>query len=293
MKLYPKFRYGLSALAAIFIALSSGAQDSEPPEQRAFYLFMSGKVSAQAKKQFYPVESFDGKRLNLDGYKRALKPAKNLNCTLSPLMVISPYYTEIRDLEYSFDSAAEKFRTMMIINEMNAEQMRFEAGNEFEKAVANLGGRSSGPPLTQQDLDNMELDELTKEQKEAELLKSGLNKLIDSIYVRCTLVPDRSVDNAFAAAVIRIEVMGDSDERVSFVRIAPVGDLEAGIGKPVKFECSFPELRAGDADIDLFLFDGDGKHIATNRSRGLKKLTAEELEEFRNLEKKAQEKKAG
>ncbi|GEM_PF-724588 len=293
MILYPKIRYGLSTLAAIAIALPSQAQDSESPKERAFYLFMSGKVSAQAQNQFYPLESFDGKRLSLDGYKRSLKPAKNLNCTLSPLMVISPYYAEIRDLEYSFDSNAEKFRTMMIINEMSAEQMRFEAGNEFEKAVANLGGRSSGPPLTQQDMDNMELDELTKEQKEAELIKSGLNKLIDSIYVRCTLVPDRSVENAYAAAVIRIEAMGDNEDRVSFVRIAPIGDLAAGVGKPVKFECSFPELRAGDANIDLFLFDGDGKHIATNRSRGLKKLTAEELEEFRNLEKKAQKRKAG
>ncbi len=293
MTTYPNFKYGLSILGAMLIPLASQAQEPQSPEQKAFYLFMSGKVSAQTNKQFYPVESFDGKRLNLDGYNRALKPTKSLNCTLSPLMVISPFYTEIRDLEYSFDSNAEKFRTMMVINEMSAEQMRFEAGNEFEKAVANLGGQGDSVPFTQQDIDNIELDELTKEQKEAELLKSGLNKLIDSIYVRCTLVPDRSVENAFAAAVIRIEAMGDSDNRVSFVRIAPIGTLEAGIGKPIKFDCSFPELRAGDADIDLFLFDGDGKHIATNHSRGLKKLTTEELEEFRNLDKKAKSKSLG
>jgi len=293
MKAYPKFRYGLSILTAIFIPLASHAQDSESPETRAFYLFMSGKVSAQAKKQFYPVESFDGKRLNLDGYKRTLKPTKNLNCTLSPLMVISPYYAEIRDLEYSFDSNTEKFRTMMVINEMNAEQMRFEAGNEFEKAVANMDRQGNSVPFTQQDIDNIELDELTKDQKEDELLKAGFNKMIDSLYVRCTLVPDRSVDNAYATAVIRIEAAGNSDDRISFVRIAPIGSLEAGIGKPVKFESSFPELRAGNADIDLFIYDGDGKHIATNRSRGLQKLTPEELEELRNLDKQAREKKAG
>jgi len=293
MKAYPKFGYGLSVLAAIFIALSSQAQDSESPEQRDFYLFMSGKVSAQVKKQFYPVESFDGKRLNLDGYKRTLTPTKNLNCSLSPLMVISPYYGEIRDLEYSFDSNAEKFRTMMVIKEMNAEQMRFEAGNEFEKAVANMDRQGDSVPFTQQDIDNIALDELTKDQKEDELLKAGLNKLIDSIHVRCTLVPDRSIENAFAAAVIRIDAMGNSGDRISFVRIAPIGDLQAGIGKTIKFESVFPELRAGNADIDLFLFDGDGKHIATNRSRGLQKLTPEELEEFRNLDKRAKAKKAG
>ena len=293
MKAYPKFRYGLSILTAIFIPLASHAQDSESPETRAFYLFMSGKVSAQAKKQFYPVESFDGKRLNLDGYKRTLKPTKNLNCTLSPLLVISPYYAEIRDLEYSFDSNTEKFRTMMVINEMNAEQMRFEAGNEFEKAVANMDRQGNSVPFTQQDIDNIELDELTKDQKEDELLKAGFNKMIDSLYVRCTLVPDRSVDNAYATAVIRIEAAGNRDDRISFVRIAPIGSLEAGIGKPVKFESSFPELRAGNADIDLFIYDGDGKHIATNRSRGLQKLTPEEPEELRNLDKQAREKKAG
>ncbi|MEC7906647.1 MAG: hypothetical protein VYC82_05435 [Verrucomicrobiota bacterium] len=293
MKAYPKFRYGLSILTAIFIPLASHAQDSESPETQAFYLFMSGKVSAQAKKQFYPVESFNGKRLNLDGYKRTLKPSKNLNCTLSPLMVISPYYAEIRDLEYSFDSNTEKFRTMMVINEMNAEQMRFEAGNEFEKAVANMDRQGKSVPFTQQDIDNIELDELTKDQKEDELLKAGFNKMIDSLYVRCTLVPDRSVDNAYATAVIRIEAAGNSDDRISFARIAPIGSLEAGIGKPVKFESSFPELRAGNADIDLFIYDGDGKHIATNRSRGLQKLTPEELEELRNLDKQAREKNAG
>ena len=92
--------------------------------------------------------------------------------------MISPYYAELRDLEYSFDSNAEKFRTMMVINEMNAEQMRFEAGNEFEKAVANMDRQGDSVPFTQQDIDNIELDELTKDQKEDELLKAGLNKMI-------------------------------------------------------------------------------------------------------------------
>ena len=163
MNAYPKFRYGLSVLAAIFIALSSQAQDSESSEQRAFYLFMSGKVSPGQKAILSSgVLRWEATESGWIQANPQADPESELHA--KPLMVISPYFAEIRDLEYSFDSNAEKFRTMMVINEMNAEQMRFEAGNEFEKAVANMDRQGDSVPFTQQDADNIELDELSKDQ---------------------------------------------------------------------------------------------------------------------------------
>ncbi len=283
------------SLGLLLLTSSLDAQELHTDESPAYYLFMSGKVSVQIKKDFFPIENFDGKRLQLTGSKKSLKPVHGLNCSMKPVMVISKYFAEIRDLELNFDSRAEKLRTMMAINEMNAEQMRQQATTEFENAVAAMDGR--GQLISEGDRSVEALGELTREQTEKELLYSGLNKRVDSIYGRCTIVPETDLENAYAVAVLSFEGVGatktSAGQPATFVRIAPIGDLKTGVGELVKFDYSFPELKATSAKIDLFLFNGNSKHVATNLSRGLKPLTTEEFEELRNIEKKGQAKKAG
>ncbi len=270
-------------------ALPAQAQESDSPLNADYYLFMSGKVSAQVKRDFYPIERFDGKRLRLADLKKPLKPASGLNCSLQPVMVVSKYFADIRDLEFTFDSQAAKLRSMMAINEMNAEQMRQEATTEFENAVAAMNGRRE--LVSEGDESVAALDELTRDQTEKELLYSGLNKRVDHIFGRSTVVANTDLRNVYAAAVIRFEGIGATEttagETATFVRVAPIGDLDAGIGRNVKFDYAFPELRATSARIDLFLFNGDSKHIATNLSRGLKAMTTEQFEELRNLERQS------
>jgi hypothetical protein len=288
-------KYITLSLSLLVFGSSVSAQISDAEPSADYYLFMSGKVSAQIKRDFFPIESFDGKRLQLTGSKKSLKPVDGLNCSMQPVMVISKYFVEIRDLEFSFDSQAEKLRTMMAINEMNAEQMRQQATNEFEKAVAAMNGDRQ--LVSEGDRSVEALGELTKDRTEKELLYSGLHKQVDSLYGRCTIVPDTDLKNAYTVAVLSFEGVGATNksagQQATFVRIAPVGDLKTGVGEPIKFDYSFPELKASSAKIDLFLFNGDSKHVATNLSRGLKPLTTEEFEEFRNIEKKAKTKNAG
>lgn len=288
-------KYITLSLSLLVFGFSLSAQISDAETSADYYLFMSGKVSAQIKRDFFPIESFDGKRLQLTGSKKSLKPVDGLNCSMQPVMVISKYFVEIRDLEFSFDSQAEKLRTMMAINEMNAEQMRQQATNEFEKAVAAMNGDRQ--LVSEGDRSVEALGELTKDRTEKELLYSGLHKQVDSLYGRCTIVPDTDLKNAYTVAVLSFEGVGATNtsagQQATFVRIAPVGDLKTGVGEPIKFDYSFPELKASSAKIDLFLFNGDSKHVATNLSRGLKPLTTDEFEQLRDIEKKAQSKKAG
>jgi len=285
-------RYISLTLGLLVFGISVRAQDSVVEQSPAYYLFLSGKVSVQVKRDFFPIENFDGKRLQLTGSKKSLKPVGGLNCSMQPVMVISKYFAEIRDLDLNFDSQAEKLRTMMAINEMNAEQMRQQATTEFENAVAAMDGQRQ--LISAGDRSVEALGELTKDQTEKELLYSGLNKQVDSIYGRCTVVPETDLENAYAVAVLSFEGVGATEtsagQRATFVRIAPIGDLKTGVGESVKFDYSFPELKATTAKIDLFLFNGDSKHVATNLSRGLKPLTTEQFEELRNIEKKAKAK---
>ena len=288
-------KYTTLSLSLLVFGFSVSAQISDSEPSADYYLFLSGKVSAQIKRDFFPIESFGGKRLQLTGSKKSLKPVDGLNCSMQPVMVISKYFVEIRDLEFTFDSQAEKLRTMMAINEMNAEQMRQQATNEFEKAVAAMNGNRQ--LVSEGDRSVEALGELTKDQTEKELLYSGLHKQVDSLYGRCTIVPDTDLKNAYAVAVLIFEGVEATNtsagQQATFVRIAPVGDLQAGVGEPIKFDYSFPELKATSAKIDLFLFNGDSKHVATNLSRGLKPLTTVEFEQLRDIEKKAKTKNAG
>ena len=141
MNAYPKFRYGLSVLAAIFIALSSQAQDSESSEQRAFYLFMSGKVSAQATILSSGVLRWEATGSGWIQANPQADPESELHA--KPPHGDQPVLRGDQGLEYSFDSNAEKFRTMMVINEMNAEQMRFEAGNELKRLSLIWTGKAT------------------------------------------------------------------------------------------------------------------------------------------------------
>ena len=288
-------KYFTLSLSLIVFGFSVSTQISDAEPSADYYLFLSGKVSAQIKRDFFPIESFDGKRLQLTGSKKSLKPVNRLNCSLQPVMVISKYFVEIRDLEFTFDSQAERLRTMMAINEMNAEQMRQQATTEFENTVAAMDGR--GQLVSEGDRSVEALGELTKDQTEKEFLYSGLHKQVDSLYGRCTVVPDTDLENAYTVAVLIFEGVGATNtsvgQQTTFVRIASIGNLQKGVGEPIKFDYSFPKLKATSAKIDIFLFNGEGKHVATNLSRGLRSLTTEEFEEFRSLEKKTKTRNAG
>ena len=111
---------------------------------------------------------------------------------------------------------------------------------------------------------------------------SGLH-FMDTVKGQCTFLSEKDIPNAYGALSISLNVVNKDGEinKSALIRTFPVGDLKAGIAQTVEFESQFPELKVGGAKIDLFLFDGKGKHVATNMARGLKKVSKEELEALR------------
>jgi hypothetical protein len=274
-------------LVLAFTILMAKAESADSPSSDQQFLFMSGKISAEVKDNFFPLKSFDGKKLRLDGSGKAIRLSKNLNCSMRPVVVTSSSYADIRGFEYSLGSNSDKFHAMMAASEMNAEQMRYEAGNEFETATGAAG--SASLPGTGNDKEWAELDELTKTQIDDEFQKSGMNNWVDNVYGQCSIVSNKNLKNAYAALVLSFDASGkkgSKNNRVTFVRLKRVGEIDANIEQTFKFDCEFPEIRALSSLVEVFLFDGKNMPVATNRSRGLQRLSSEQVEEFRELQKK-------
>ena len=262
--------------------------------QEQHYVFLSGKISAQVKKEFLPVSSFDGSRLRFDGSSRTEKPTPRLTCSMIPVVAISNLYAEVSDLEFSFRSNAESMRTMWALNEMNAEQMRFEAGTDFENRSA--AGTTITPEgatvviadITEGDKAVIALDDLTSDQIDDRIRGEGLMGMADTIRGSCSIVTDRDIENSYGAIVLSFREENAQKRmqgiRRSVVRVVPVGDIDSGISKSLKFSCNFPERQIADSKLDFFLFDGKGQHVATNLSRAIKEITTEQLEKFKELE---------
>ena len=99
-----------------------------------------------------------------------------------------------------------------------------------------------------------------------------------------TLTPESDIENAYCVFVAKYKMIDhsgpDKTKPVTVVRMKKVGDLLADIPSKVKMNCSFAEGVMSEDDIEFFLFSGDGDSIATNRSKGLRMLTNEELDRF-------------
>ena len=285
----------LSIISILIAATTWANADShQSSPSNSHYIFMSGKISAQVKDTFHQVKAFDGKRLHLDGDAKPVRPTKDLACSMRPNMVVSNLYADIGDFEYAFESNAEKLRTLEAINELSADQMRFEAGTEFENMLLFRAG-TLRTEMTEHDEAAAALNELTQNQIDDEFKDSDLSARIDTVRGRCSLIPNRTIENAYAALVMSFEGVGANEEsrnKGSIVRIIPVGDLQAGAVKRLKFNSDFPELLVSRAKLDLFLYDGKSKYVGTNLSRGLKEISTEELERLRERERLKKEKAA-
>jgi len=220
---------------------------------------------------------------------------------MKPVVAISNLYADINDLEYSFRSVEASLRSLQVISQMNSEQMRFEAANEFSSSQLSgdfQDAASDGDDVSVGDIasqmsagDNavQALNDLTDDQILDELRGDGSIGLRDTINGRCSIVSARQVDNAYGAIVLSFREANAQKRlqgiRRSVVRIIPVGDIQPGVENRLKFTCSFPELQLRDTKLDVFVFDGNGQPVATNLSRAIKAITAEQLEKFRQLEK--------
>jgi hypothetical protein len=272
-----------SLLFTLFIVAASalGAQSSNPDK---YYVFLSGQISALIKDEYVRVESFDGKSLSFASKAKSAKPSNKQPCSMKPIVAISNKYAEVSDMEFSFRSLAATLRADRAMAEMQAEQMRFEAGQDFENS--DLG--TSAAVETSNNTSPEELDNLTYNQIIDVIDGIDSVGVQDTITGRCAITSAQHLENAFVAVVLSFEEAKAQKRlqgiRRSVVRLFPIGDIPANESKKVKFTGYFAERTIRDAKLDLFFYDGKGDAIATNISRAIKEITPEQLEKFRKLE---------
>lgn len=277
------FARSLSTLIA-FASIVTAQKPSAPAENNS-YLFLAGKVSAQLKNDFVRVQSFDGKKFQLTGSEKTLRANKPLPATLQPVMVVSKFYASVDDLEYNFSDTSGELKNLLAINAVEKQQMRYEAAVDVQNFRQGLV--TTRPPVTDASKAAMALNAETREHVEKKLRGWGDSRLIDTLQGASKIVANRNVTNAYAALVLKLDQQVknlNEPNRHTFVRIVGVGDLDAGAPKTFKFRTSFPRLEASFGELEIFLFDGSGKYVATNRSRGLRELNPQQLKELRELE---------
>jgi hypothetical protein len=202
-------------------------------------------------------------------------------------MVVSKFYASVDDLEYSFSDTSSELNNLLAINAVEKQQMRYEAGVDFQNFRQGLV--TTRPPVTDATKAAMALNSETREHVEKSLREWGSSKLIDTLQGASSIITNHNVTNAYAALVLKLDQdVKDQEEpqRHTVVRIIAVGDINARDPKSFKFRTSFPRLDASFGALEIFLFDGSGKYIATNLSRGLRELNPQQLKELRELEMK-------
>ncbi len=278
----------LIALAPFVYAESSSSTTGDNS-----YLFLAGKVSAQLKDAYIRVQSFDGKKFHLIGSDKTLRANKPLLATLQPVMVVTKFYANVESLEFNFTDTSSELSNLLAINAVEKQQMRFEAATDFQNFKQGLV--TTRPPVTDATKAATAMRADTLEHVEENIRDWGGSRLIDTIQGACHIITNRDVAHAYAALVLKIDQMVKDQaepQRQTIVRIVGVGDIAANDAKSFKFRTGFPRLEATFGEMEIFLFDGSGKYVATNLSRGLRELTPQQLVELRELEMKNRAKRS-
>jgi hypothetical protein len=120
---------------------------------------------------------------------------------------------------------AERLTTMQTINRMESDQIRFEAGVDFENSVLYTANRRPGATVVDQRA--MDLEALRQDQKGDLISRSGINKVVDNVHGSCVITEGQSMESVYSAMVLTLEGLtsGKTSEVVkgSIVRILPLG----------------------------------------------------------------------
>ena len=291
--------------ALIFVSLfllplsAAQAQNSPAASEKSHYLFLSGKVSINVRDEMLPITGFDGKRYHLG--EKSVRPSSKLIAGLKPILAVSTMYAEVSEFSFGLHSLESEIRALHTMNEIGAEDLRNQVGLDFEHAALatdRLTAAATGNADRLNEIQNQQKDLWQNEDTQEELTynqtidqTANLNALrfMDTVKGQCTFVSEKDIENVYGVLSISLEVAqkDGSLSKNAVIRTFPVGDLKAGEAQPVKFECQFPEVKVAGAKADLFLFDSNGKHVATNMARGLKKVSKEELEALRAQSQKS------
>lgn len=278
----------------VFIVGFARAADEEGEGASGYYIFSTADLVAAYKSAYLPVLSGDKRGVYVETGKGIKRIRYSSDCRLFPQSGIADQIVEISDTDYGFLN----LRQSKIESSAMSDMMRAEVGTEIE-ILTKGGGMTTAPSsgLSAEDeivVEGLEanqrhINSVVQESFENDSFNRGV--LTDLIDVKFKLTPERDVKNAYCALIVRYFRIDarNSNKPVAgkFVRMKGLGDLDAGRPNNIKFRYPLPEGIVSEDDIELLLFSGDGKALATNQSKNLRPLTVAEFERFQALSAKA------
>ncbi len=273
--------------APIYSLAKEGNEVSGGPESESVYLFIGGELSAKQGKGSYPILSMNKRHIVLDRGTETRKASRNAQILMRLRTTLSYSLVEVNRFEFSFSSTIPAEIEARAMSEM----MRHQWGTDTEIAIIpdtiNQVGRRRSAYYEQ-------IEELEREnrkfQEDVEYETSDLifdaEKIADTIHLDLELFPDLDYEDAYVAVAVGIEDES-GESRVgsnSQVVVGYLGTLRANTVEEFKLRMSLKPILAENAVCELFLFSEEGKPIAMNLSRGLKKFTREQIEALQGRE---------
>jgi len=283
-------------------AISSAQEDAG--DTSGYFMFLGAELRAEFRSRLLPVLSADRKGLYVDNVKGIKRVRYGARCALEPTVSLSTSIAQIEGLDLNFSNRAQTRRESQALAAMqsaanvsesnvarvnqNIEGVEADMASgvisreQGEAQIQNLEVESSDIQQSQQNLEDFTQDALAG----GDFAPDGVN---DTVHLKMDVVSSEDLANAYCAVVLKyventaIARLKEGPSVRVFIR--KVGDLQAEIPQRVRFSASLgSEGVYNDAEVELYLFAGDGRPIATNLSRGLKMLTQAQLERLRELE---------
>lgn len=285
------------ASAALLVALAGPSVDAQyTDDELPHFAFLSGEVRTEIKGAPRTIAGSKGKKMIFEESRDTAPFAAQLTYQFIPVVALSDDYVEISEISLGFNSIATNLREAKLRSDMQAIQDAAQvqiANLESEANAMESGGDSDGAILK-----SMEAEEVSNDVQQ--MVEQGLGMIDDGMlekegafdifYANFDVLPHQDVENAYAALVMTYDetdaVLKRQGIRKSIVRTSHLGDLEADRPMKVRVSKTFVEQVVTGAEIEVYIFSGDGKPIATNKSTGLKQLTPEQLRKWRDLESK-------
>lgn len=263
---------------------SSVSADENTGRQNGYYIFSGGHLVAAYKSGYLPVISADKKGVYINTDRGIKRIRYSTECKLISKLAISDQVVAVSELKYGFDNLRQSQLESQAVSEM----MQNEAATEASILMKG-GGIAGAPPGGLSEELQAEINQMKEVQSEtSEFVKESLEndaygrgELSDIVNVRFNLLPETDLKNVYCAMVVRYlqkdPIIPGKLSRARVVRVKKIGSLDTGRPNKVRFSCPFPEGFVNEKGLELFLFHGEAKPLATNLSRNLRPLIEEEL----------------
>jgi len=273
----------LTLLALCQLGLFGQDEESDSPSERdseKVYLFLGGELSAQQGSGNYPVLTMSKRHIILDKGTTTKRVRKDAQVFIRLKPRVSYSLVEVNRFDFSFSSTIPAAIEARALSEM----MRHQWGTETEIAtlpiVTTRGGRNriDYDRIEELNRENLEFQEDLED--EARDLTYQVEKIVDTLHLELELVPEIDHEDAYLAVAVGPPgeegnggVGGNSQVVAGYL-----GTLRAGTVEEFKLRMKLQPFYEEDAVCEMFLFFEEGRPIATDQSRSLKKLTREQLE---------------